>query len=250
MTSRNLMSRRSFSINVPGNLFEGNEGLYLENKKQKLIDIKKELVAVIKKFKSRPDAYMCFTGKAFEYFLKYYREEAYFLNEKRKILLKNKKFNQVKFSDYDNVFHTLGEILIERCKVFSRMQPTNKVDLVNFLKENKDNIVGMCGDGANDCGALLCADVGISISQKNKNNVTAHFYSENDSIECIEIILRSGRALFENSFIIFKFMILYGITQMCSVLLFASIGSSDFTLYQYLYVDFFVVLVTCLLASK
>ena len=193
---------------------------------------------------------MCFTGKAFEYFLKYYREESILLNDKE-ILSSNKKIvTKEKFNDYDYIFHKLGNILVERCKVFSRMQPTNKVDLVNFLKEDIDNIVGMCGDGANDCGALLCADVGISISQKNKNNVTAHFYSENDSIECIEIILRNGRALFENSFIIFKFMILYGITQMCSVLLFASIASSDFTLYQYLYVDFFVVLITCLLASK
>jgi magnesium-transporting ATPase (P-type) len=243
------MSSRSISINMPINFIEGIKNSKIENKKNQIINLKKELAAAIENFGSRPNAYMCFTGKAFEYFLRYYKEEKILLKEKEE-LLKDKNANLEKFSDYDNVFHKLGEILIERCKVFSRMQPTNKVDLVNFLKENKDNIVGMCGDGANDCGALLSADTGISISQNNKNNVTAHFYSENDSIECIEIILRSGRACFENSVIIFKFMILYGITQNCSVLLFFSIASSDFSFHQYLYIDCFVVLITCILASK
>ena len=45
------------------------------------------------------------------------------------------------------------------------MNPYDKVDLVNFFKENKLSIVTMCGDGANDCGALKTADAGISLSE-------------------------------------------------------------------------------------
>ena len=109
----------------------------------------------------------------------------------------------------------------------------------------------MCGDGANDCGALLSSDIGISISHKrNQNKITAHFYSNDDSIKCLVTILRNGRACYENSVIIFKFMILNGIIQNCSILLFFSIGSSDFSTYQYLFQDCFTVLISCLLASK
>jgi cation-transporting ATPase 13A3/4/5 len=130
------------------------------------------------------------------------------------------------------------------------MQPNNKVELVNFFKENKENIVAMCGDGANDCGALLCADIGISISHKKSTNITAHFYSEDDSISCVEMILKNGRACLENSVIICKFMIIYGIVQNCSIISLYSIGSSDLTNYQYLYLDCFTVLINCLVGSK
>lgn len=49
-------------------------------------------------------------------------------------------------------------------KVFARMSPDEKHELVEKL-QSIDYCCGFCGDGANDCGALKAADVGISLSE-------------------------------------------------------------------------------------
>lgn len=48
--------------------------------------------------------------------------------------------------------------------IFARMSPDEKHELVERLQE-LGYTVCFCGDGANDCGALKAADVGISLSE-------------------------------------------------------------------------------------
>ncbi|KAJ8320392.1 hypothetical protein KUTeg_001979, partial [Tegillarca granosa] len=51
-----------------------------------------------------------------------------------------------------------------RGTVFARMAPDQKAQLVEILQK-LGYYIGMCGDGANDCGALKTAHAGISLSQ-------------------------------------------------------------------------------------
>jgi cation-transporting ATPase 13A2 len=50
--------------------------------------------------------------------------------------------------------------------------------------------VGMCGDGANDSGALKTAHMGISVSQAEAS-VASPFTTKDNNISCVPVVIRS-----------------------------------------------------------
>jgi magnesium-transporting ATPase (P-type) len=94
--------------------------------------------------------------------------------------------------------------------IFYRMTPKNKAELMQFFKKDKKSIVIMCGDGSNDVPAILEADIGVSINQESNMQILSHFYMKNTSIECVESIVKTGRACFECNEMLFKVMIIHG----------------------------------------
>ncbi|VVC45388.1 Hypothetical protein CINCED_3A014162 [Cinara cedri] len=128
--------------------------------------------------------------------------------------------------------------IITRASVFSRMSPDQKQQLVQEL-QGIGYYVAMCGDGANDCGALKAAHTGISLSEA-ESSVASPFTSRKASIECVVRVIREGRAALVTSVGIFKFMAGYSLVQFLSVILLYYIDSnlSDF---QYLYIDLFII---------
>lgn len=130
--------------------------------------------------------------------------------------------------------------MLVRAKVYARMSPDEKHELVEKL-QSIDYSCGFCGDGANDCGALKAADVGISLSEAEAS-VAAPFTSRVFDIRCVPEIIRfvypatywvrvlparamhahtsssrEGRASLVTSFSCFKYMSLYSAIQFTSV---------------------------------
>lgn len=78
--------------------------------------------------------------------------------------------------------------MLARGNVFARMSPDEKHELVEKL-QSLDYCCGFCGDGANDCGALKAADVGISLSEAEAS-VAAPFTSRQFDVTCVPTLIR------------------------------------------------------------
>uniref|UniRef100_A0A9J8DHB5 ATPase 13A3 n=1 Tax=Cyprinus carpio carpio TaxID=630221 RepID=A0A9J8DHB5_CYPCA len=128
-------------------------------------------------------------------------------------------------------FQDLLQKLVLHGTVFARMAPDQKTQLVETL-ESVDYFVGMCGDGANDCGVR---DLKILLS--SSFHKTSCFLRVSHML----FLHREGRAALITSFCVFKFMALYSIIQCLSVALLYSIGSNlgDF---QFLFIDMAIIL--------
>ncbi|XP_049865896.1 polyamine-transporting ATPase 13A3-like isoform X2 [Pectinophora gossypiella] len=135
-------------------------------------------------------------------------------------------------------------IILNKGMIFGRFGPDQKTQLITAL-QGEGFIVGMCGDGANDCGALKAAHVGISLSEADAS-VAAPFTSQEQNIRCVKLLALEGRCALSTSFAIFKYMALYSFIQFFSILIlynyYSILGN-----YQFLYID--LVLTTLLALS-
>lgn len=131
------------------------------------------------------------------------------------------------------------EFVLQKCvrkgKVFSRMSPNQKALLVQELQKDTGEMVGMCGDGANDCSALKASDAGLSLSEAEAS-IVAPFTSKVADISSLCTLLRLGRASLDLSFELLKYMMVYSCIQFCSdcILYQTTSGISDT---QFVYYD-------------
>ncbi|XP_076974008.1 putative cation-transporting ATPase 13A5 isoform X2 [Tamandua tetradactyla] len=153
------------------------------------------------------------------------------------------KSYQVIFQHFNSL---LPKILVNGT-IFARMSPGQKSSLVEeFQKLNY--YVGMCGDGANDCGALKMAHAGISLSEQEAS-VASPFTSKTANIKCVPHLIREGRAALVSSFGVFKYLTMYAIIQFIGTsLLYWQL--QIFGNFQYLVQDIAITLMVCLTMSS
>lgn len=131
-------------------------------------------------------------------------------------------------------FPELLPTVITQGTVFARMAPDQKTQLVEQLMA-MDYVVAMCGDGANDCGALKAAHIGVSLSEAEAS-VAAPFTSREVNVTCILHLIREGRCALTTSFETFKYMAMYSLIQFMTVLILYTEGAALSNL-EFLFVD-------------
>ncbi|AET40645.1 putative acid anhydride hydrolase Ecym_6263 [Eremothecium cymbalariae DBVPG len=145
-----------------------------------------------------------------------------------RVLFKNNEFVSNQY---------LNNVLL-KCSIYARMSPDEKHELVEQL-QGLNYAVGFCGDGANDCGALKAADIGVSLSDAEAS-VAAPFTSQIFEISCVLDVIKEGRAALVTSFACFQYMSLYSAIQFITINILYSrgINLADF---QFLYIDLFLI---------
>ncbi|KAJ3193692.1 hypothetical protein HK101_004356 [Irineochytrium annulatum] len=137
--------------------------------------------------------------------------------------------------------------LVTRTRVFARMKPSQKTWVIERLMR-QGRYVGMCGDGANDTGALKAAHVGLALSDAEAS-IVAPFTSARRNVTDVIRLISEGRCALNTSFIAFKYMFMYPIVQLAMSATLYQMGSG-LSNNQYLFDDMAIVLVLAILMLR
>ena len=103
---------------------------------------------------------------------------------------------------------------LDRIKVFGRVSPGQKAEIVRLHAALRNKTVVMCGDGANDSVALRAAHAGLAINSKAAEaSVAAPFSSDSDSLSSLVLLVREARAALCTSLASYRYLVAVGIVQ-------------------------------------
>ena len=128
-----------------------------------------------------------------------------------------KNIEEVATGDDVAKYRSLGEKefdeFIRNIKVFSRVTPMDKLDIVNSLKRMGE-FVAVTGDGVNDAPAIKSANIGIAMgSGTDVAKETASMIITNDNFTSIVSGIREGRVAYANIRKITLFLISCGLAE-------------------------------------
>lgn len=130
------------------------------------------------------------------------------------------------------------EDTVSKCKVYARVSPENKLNIVKVLKE-KGKIVAMTGDGVNDAPAIKNANIGIGmgITGTDISKNVSDIILADDSFSTIVTAVKEGRKIFDNIRNVLVYLLTGNIAEVIVVFLGMIFGVEIFLPIQLLYIN-------------
>lgn len=132
--------------------------------------------------------------------------------------------------EFDELPEEELETMIDDIRIFARVSPSHKVNIVEALKK-KHHIVAMTGDGINDAPSLKKADIGIAmgIVGTDVSKESSDMILTDDNFATIVKAIRQGRVIYDNIKKFILFLLTCNISEV--LLMFISILAGDYIFY-------------------
>ena len=142
--------------------------------------------------------------------LKYMRDDCVYCISGKALRFIYENRNKPEFKKYE--FPILLNHIKRFGKIFYEMKSKDKSFLIDYYRKIPNKITCMIGDGQNDIDAIMTSHVGINITPPiNINTILCHFNPIDGSLFCIEKIIRYGRVVYENIYLLGVCSLLYAV---------------------------------------